>query len=137
MTTQDPVDRPIPQCQNRPMKRILILASLLILSFTTVGCVDDSGTQLEGIDLTNVNDGTYIGECITGPVLAQVQVTVRNHRITDLKILKHRTGWGGEAENITSEVLAQQSLNVDAISGATLSSKTILKAIENALEQGL
>jgi uncharacterized protein with FMN-binding domain len=119
------------------MKNLLTLATVLILSFTTVGCVDDSGTQLEGIDLANVNDGTYIGECITGPVLARVQVTVRDHRITNLNILKHRTGWGSEAEKITSKVLAQQSLDVDAITGATLSSKTILKAIENALKQGL
>ncbi len=41
------------------------------------------------------------------------------------------------AEIITDKVIDTQSLQVDAISGATYSSKTILKAIENALKKGI
>jgi len=37
---------------------------------------------------------------------------------------------------IVDSVIENQSLDVDAISGATYSSKVILKAIENALARG-
>jgi uncharacterized protein with FMN-binding domain len=38
-------------------------------------------------------------------------------------------------QDIVDDVLWQQSLDVDTVSGATASSKTILKAIENALKE--
>ena len=117
------------------MKHLLI--ALLLFPLLTSGCVDDSATQLEGTDLSSVKDGTYVGECSAFPVFAKVEVTVRGHRITDLKVLEHRCGSGGPAEAITNDVLAKQSLNVDAISGATHSSKVILKAIENGLKKGV
>jgi len=41
---------------------------------------------------------------------------------------------GKPAEAIVDSVVAAQSLQVDIVSGATLSSKCILKAIEVALE---
>ena len=37
--------------------------------------------------------------------------------------------------NLFDEVIKSQSLQVDVISGATLTSKAHLKAVENALEQ--
>jgi len=36
---------------------------------------------------------------------------------------------------LVTKVLTNQSLEVDAVSGATLTSNTVLKAIENALEE--
>lgn len=67
-------------------------------------------------------------------VAADVSATVRNHKITDIKILRHKNERGQRAEVIPQRVLAAQSLKVDTVSGATNSSKVILKAIENALE---
>ena len=40
-----------------------------------------------------------------------------------------------QAEQIAGAVSSAQSLDVDAITGATLTSDTVLKAIENALEK--
>lgn len=64
----------------------------------------------------------------------EVEVTVRQHKITDILIVRHDNGLGGAAETITDDVIREQSLEVDAVSGATVSSKCILKAIENVLE---
>jgi uncharacterized protein with FMN-binding domain len=47
--------------------------------------------------------------------------------------VKHVNGQGKPAEVITEKVIETQSLQVDVVSGATYSSKVILKAIENAL----
>jgi uncharacterized protein with FMN-binding domain len=84
------------------------------------------------IDLLTIPDGTYTGSAEAVWVGATVEVTVKDHRIADIK-LDHRHGQGEAAEVITDHVLEAQSLQVDIISGVTSSSKVILKAIENAL----
>jgi uncharacterized protein with FMN-binding domain len=88
-------------------------------------------------DLHKVKDGSYIGEYRSGPVRVKANVLVKNGAITEVKILEHINGRGGKAEAITDSIIEEQSLGVDAISGATLSSKVILKAVEIALSQGL
>lgn len=60
-------------------------------------------------------------------------VTVRDHLIIDIELVEHETGKGQSAEIIPKKVIEQQSLKVDHVSGATYSSKVILKAIQDAL----
>jgi uncharacterized protein with FMN-binding domain len=93
--------------------------------------------EMEGIDLSKMPDGTWQGVCENGIVKAVVEVTVSGHAITGIDLREHREGKGESAEAITAEVLAAQSLDVDVISGATASSQTILKAIEDALRKGM
>ncbi|MFO8059504.1 MAG: FMN-binding protein, partial [Bacillota bacterium] len=78
-------------------------------------------------------DGTYDGSHEVFPVSVEVRVTVQDHRITRIELVKHTHGRGEAAEVIPDRVLEAQTLKVDAISGATYSSKAILKAIEDAL----
>jgi uncharacterized protein with FMN-binding domain len=89
---------------------------------------------IESPDLSNIDDGTYSGTFDAIMISADVSVTISGSKITDIKINEHITDRGQQAERITDDVLSAQSLNVDTISGATNSSKVILKAIENALE---
>lgn len=91
--------------------------------------------KISGIDLANVEDGTYIGEYDAGYVYAKVKVIVYNHTITDVEILKHVTERGKPAEVITEDIVENQSVKVDAVSSATNSSKVIMKACENALRE--
>ncbi len=95
-----------------------------------------SEIDIKSVDLSNVHDGTYTGSCDAIFVGAEVEVTVKDKKITDIKLLNHKTEKGKPAEVIVDDVKKKQSLQVDAISGATNSSKVILKAIENALESG-
>lgn len=85
-------------------------------------------------DLLNVQDGNYIGEYSITPLHVKVEVSVSNHRITNITILQHDNGLGSTAESIVNDVMEEQSLEIDAVSGATVSSKCILKAVENAIE---
>ena len=87
------------------------------------------------VDLSTIPDGTYSGSHEAVWVGATVEVTVKDHRITEIK-LDHRHGQGEAAEVITDHVIEEQSLQVDLISGVTSSSKVILKAIEKALLGG-
>ena len=58
----------------------------------------------------------------------------RKHMIKEIELKKHDNGQGFPAEIIPGKVVEAQSLEVDIVSGATYSSKVILKAIENALK---
>lgn len=89
--------------------------------------------HIYGVDMNNVEDGSYIGEYDAGYVYAKVQVIVKNHSITDVDLIKHVTEHGKTAEIITEEMVNKQSIEVDAVSSATNSSKVIMKACENAL----
>jgi uncharacterized protein with FMN-binding domain len=89
--------------------------------------------QITDVDLSQVSDGTYMGECDIGYVQAKVSVTVRSGVITDVTILEHRTERGQSAERIADDITAEQHITVDAISGATNSSNVIRRAVYNAL----
>lgn len=90
------------------------------------------------INLSELPDGTYTGDCDVDFVYAKVEVTVKDRIITDINLLKHKTGsgHGKPAEAIIDNIIKAQSLDVDTVSGATNSSKVIKKAIENALLKG-
>ena len=83
-----------------------------------------------------VADGEYIGVCQNKILFAVVKVEIKGHEITGIEVIAHKPSYMKQAEQIAGAVCAAQSLEVDAISGATLTSDTVLKAIENALEDG-
>lgn len=87
-------------------------------------------------DLAGLPDGCYTGEAAVLPVHVQVEVDVQDHRMASVRILEHACGLGQPAEALVQTVLERQSLDLDAVSGATVSSKCLLKAIENALAGG-
>lgn len=60
---------------------------------------------------------------------------MQDHKIIAIEVLEHKPSYMEQAEQIAGKVLSGQSLEVDAISGATLTSDTVLKAIENALKK--
>ena len=90
--------------------------------------------EIGTVDLNTVADGEYIGVCQNKILIAVVKVRVQNHEITDIEVLEHKASYMGQAEKIAGEVCDRQILEVDAISGATFTSHTVLKAIENALK---
>lgn len=85
------------------------------------------------IAIEDLESGTYIGEYNVDFIYAKVAVTVENKAITQIKILEHKHERGTPAEKIIDDMIQQQSIDADAVSGATNSSKVIKKAVENAL----
>lgn len=90
-------------------------------------------SEVTSLQLSSVSDGEYKGTYQSFPIDVEVNVTVVNHKITTIDLIKHVTGQGQSAEGILDEVVKQNSIDVDVISGATYSSKVILQAISNAL----
>ena len=121
---------------------VLVLVSLLGLSILNCNRLREykqkvDAIVIDDIDLQQVNDGEYIGECDMDLVRAKVLVKVKDHRITEIELLEHDHGRGENAEVIPEKVVEVQSLKVDTITGATCSSKIILEAIEDALKKGM
>lgn len=120
------------------MKILTILLAVLFLSFFVMNCALNSlagnAEEVQAVlpNLSALADGTYLGEYTLGPVRVRAQVSLKNGTLTEIRLLEHDNGIGSKAETIVDSVLREQSLDVDCISGATVSSKCILKAIEAA-----
>lgn len=97
---------------------------------------------IEPVDFRNLKDGTYIGEYEGGMYkwrTNEVQVTVSSGKVTDIKLLEDKAGQKAAteyAEKLYDRIIQSQSLQVDTVSGATLTSKAYLKAVEIALRSG-
>jgi uncharacterized protein with FMN-binding domain len=96
-------------------------------------CVDLDAIVINNPDVRQVADGTYRGESKVGPVRVTLDVTVANGAYQSIHLIRHFNGKGKSAEAIIPAVINAQSLEVDCVSGATGSSKAILKAVEDAL----
>jgi uncharacterized protein with FMN-binding domain len=114
--------------------RSAFMIAALTLAFFFSGCMKPAEVSLHTPDLKKLPDGQYTGSYKIFPVSAAVRVTVKEHRIVSIDILSHFNGKGKEGEKVTGRVIALQSVEVESVTGATYSSKTILKAVENALE---
>ena len=118
--------------------RISSIFSLFLLMLLIISCNTSSLAEIKAFlpDMNEKINGVYRGSySLSGtPVRVTLDVTVLNNDIIEIKIIKH-TGSpiGRKAERITLNIIEEQSLEIDAISGATGSSKAILKAVENAL----
>lgn len=124
--------------------RIVIISVLIIFGafLGLKGIISYIGTNHEkqvaaltisNIDLSKIQDGDYSGSYKIFPVEVEVKVTVKDHKIVGIQLIKHTNGQGTPAEIIPGKVIESQSLAVDVVSGATSSSKVILKAIETAI----
>ena len=85
--------------------------------------------------LSQLADGAYICQWDVGFIAAKVEVAVQGGRLQNIRILEHKNGRGQAAEAIVDQMLAEQRVDVDAVSGATNSSKVLQKAVEQALRQ--
>ena len=89
-------------------------------------------TEISNVDFTQFEDGIYTGSYSAFPISVKLQLTLKDHRITEIILMEHLNGQGKGAEVITDKIIETQSLEVDAVTGATFSSKVILKAVEDA-----
>lgn len=89
--------------------------------------------RVETINLSKIDDGIYKGSYAQFLVGVDLEVTIKEHRIENIRIVKQNSGKGYEASDIVPRIIKAQSLKVDAVSGATGSSKTIIIAVHKAL----
>jgi len=76
--------------------------------------------------------GVYEGSARVGHVAAKVRVTLGSQGITTIEFLQRPLG---NMDLLVAEVLRTHGVLVDVVTGATISQKVTLKAIDNALMQ--
>lgn len=119
---------------------LIVIVLLISIGFITYKIIDNNlknllTLEIKSINITEIDDGIYRGKYEVFPVRVELNVEVKDHQIIEIDILKHDNGQGKPAESIINSVIEQNSIDVDVISGASYSSRTILQAISNALNQ--
>lgn len=129
------------------MKRFLIIAGTIVLIFVLVaaggvfyitrGLDEGAKVTVDKVDLSSVSDGVYHGKYTSGRWTNELDVTVKDHKIRDIKVVKDVTFPKPEwAQQLFNRVVEKQNTDVEVVSGATVTSKAYLKAVENAFKQG-
>lgn len=116
----------------------LLSLFLTILWFRGVKEREDAmAVEIEPIDITLVPDGIYYGHYeggIHGYRENAVEVTVENGVIISIQnIINHEQKSDEFLTVLYGDVIRYQSLDIDAQSGATLTTKAYVKSIEIAL----
>lgn len=119
----------------------LIILAILLISVSTLmfifmnGMDDTKAIQINAIDLSNVEDGEYVGRFDLTRWSNEIIVTVKDHQIIELELVDDVMFKIDEVtKSLFDRIIRNQSLDVDIETGATVTSHAYLKAIENALE---
>ena len=107
----------------------------VIAAMAFLGRGQTANLTISDVDLDRVPDGTFAGTYEAYRFTNIVEVTVENHTITNIDVVK--TQRAEISETLKSDVIAAQSPAVDVVSGASLDRNAFLKAVENALTQAI
>ncbi len=114
-------------------KRLLCMLLCVIMAVIAVGCQKPVETASEAFKA-----GVYTASVAGHNADIKVEVEVSTEAILGVKILEHKESPGisdPAIERIPKAIVDSQSLAVDAISGATITSKAIVAAVTEALKQ--
>ena len=118
---------------------VMIVAPFIIIGIglTAVNTIELNKIRnlpIKSINLESVDDGIYSGEAEAGSYVYKVKVEVQNHRIVNIESIDNRKStYVSYAEGVFTKIIKQQKVDVDAITGATTTSKAFMKAVENAI----
>ncbi len=114
-------------------KKMMVVGFLFYLSRGL-----DTGSQLaiNDIDLLSLNDGVYRGKYNVGRWSNEVEVEIKDHRIRQITLLKDVRFSRPEVINeLFDRIINKQTLQVEVVTGASVTSKAYLKSMEQALKQ--
>ena len=112
----------------------VIVIALLYLMFFGMGAIKK--LVIKDIDFKNITDETYKGSYHKGRWNYDLELTVKNHKVTEVKIINKQIAAFEEFnKNLTSALLEKQKIPFDTVSGATVHTKAFLKAVENAVNK--
>lgn len=126
-----------------PLKKVLVgLGIFFLIVIVALGALvlltegqrrEDRNLAIADVDFSRVPDGTYRGT-YEGWNTFTVLVTVAGGTVTDVKVAEDSaTPASAVTDRVLREVVSKQTLDVDVVSGATVTTKGLLKAVERAL----
>lgn len=127
------------------MKSKKLLAGLLSLSILFASaCSNDvespkeeTKTEEKVDEKDSSNSGKFegVGKGLNGDV--KIELTYEDGEIKDVKVVEHKESEGiadPALEQIPAKIVEEQNINVDTVSGATVTSTAIIDAVKQALE---
>ncbi len=95
----------------------------------------------EGFQGVKLKDGTFEGEATGYKPGLKVSVEIKNNKITSITIIEHNEEnsriYTPAMDNVPQYIVDNQSLDVDTVSGCTMSSVGIINATNDALSKAL
>lgn len=113
-----------------------VLLVIIVIGFfvMTRGIKEGKKLEINSVDISKLEDGTYIGKYSKDRWISEVEVSVRGKKIENIKTLSQPLT-PDVGDELSKRIIEKQNVNVDVISGATVSSKAYLKSVENALNK--
>ena len=116
----------------KKFKRNILVLLILSLVFIFVGCGSEDAAEAV------YNAGTYSAtkKGMNGDVV--VSVTVNENKIEEVVVVEHSETAGisdPAIEKLPQDIVEAQSVEVDSVTGATMTSKAIKEAVTDALSQ--
>jgi len=92
--------------------------------------------EISDVDPSRVPDGDYTGEVPFMRHLYRVKVTVESGRIEKIDVLENGTEneYARKGLGVIPRMIKEQSPRVDAVTGATVTSRALMKCVEKALK---
>lgn len=123
-------------------KKIVALMLVLCMLMGVVACTETPAPQpttTEGPEsnITSMTAGEYLIET-TGMYPMEVKVTLGEKSIDAVEIITHEETKGvsdAALEEIPVKIVEQQSIGIDAVTGATMTSNGIINAVKQAIEE--
>jgi len=114
---------------------VLILS---VIPFVNNGMGQIKALSIKMPELTSIKDGSYAGSYSKGRWGYDLIVTVQNSKIISIDITNTKMAQFKDFnEKCRDAVISSQTIELDAISGASIHSKVFFKAVENALKKGM
>ncbi|MEA4884359.1 MAG: FMN-binding protein [Clostridia bacterium] len=111
---------------------VVLIGGMIV--FGLVGLRSGKDLPIGIVDFSKLQDGAYTGQYKGGRWSNRVRVTVESGRVTGIDVVQDITFHQPEVRRQTINAIVEaQSLQVDTVSGATITAKAYLKAVENAL----
>lgn len=109
---------------------------ILLIMMTTACSTQSTGGNTDTPKSAGLN-GTYIGEGQGNNGIVQIETTFVDGKITKVEVKSHSETPGiceVAIENVPKRIIESNSINVDAVSGATNTSNAIISAVKAAIE---
>jgi uncharacterized protein with FMN-binding domain len=126
--------------KSRIITRIAFIGAGLILFFTVATIVFNQGMDkihaltIKTPALSAVYDGEHYGKYCEGRWCYDITVIIKDHKISDIKLNNDKMRMFKDLHaTLIKKIIEQQRIDIEAISGATITSKAFLKAVENAV----
>lgn len=123
-------------------KRIVLAVICIVMSIIALNTggvfsgMLSSNVKAAAVNIAALKDGKYRGSAEGFRSAIKTEVTIKNGKIVDIKILSasHETPpYFAKAKAVIPKIIEKQTYNVDVVSGATYSSEGIMNSVKNAL----